>query len=80
MEGQDTNNRHTNEENKMNIDNLTTGTKVSLSYAKTEGELPTRYTGYVEKVTDSILTLKILNKGFRSFTRTKIVASCVEPR
>ncbi len=60
------------------IDSLTIGQKVSLRYAKDPNKLTEGYTGYVESLKGGVLTLRILNKGFRSFTISKIFGIVVE--
>lgn len=71
--------RYANEGNTMHgmIDNLVVGQKISLRYSK-DGGLSQGYTGLVESVRGSVVTLKILNKGFRSFSVEKILGIMID--
>ena len=55
------------------IDNLNVGDKISLSYAKDANTPSQGYTGFFESSKGDVITLRILNKGYRSFTISKIV-------
>lgn len=54
------------------IDTLNVGDKVSLLYIADKGKPSKGYTGIVESFKQDQFTLKILNKGFRSFKFDKI--------
>lgn len=60
------------------IESLTIGQKISLTYVKDASKPSQGYTGFVESVKGGVLTLRILNKGYRSFTIEKIFGICVE--